>query len=53
MKYKPTIKYSLDTSRAKNYLDWSPEINIEQGILMMLQEKNLPSSARFKEKIDY
>jgi len=53
MNYKPTIKYSLDTSLAKNCLGWSPEINIEQGMLMMLQEKNLPSSTRFKEKIDY
>jgi UDP-glucose 4-epimerase len=42
--YKPAITYSLNTERAQRCLGWRPEINIQQGMRMILQERVLSSS---------
>ena len=36
--YKPTIRYSLNTEKARNQLGWRPEIDIHQGMNMILKE---------------
>jgi len=42
--YKPVIRYSLSTERAKNCLGWLPEVDIQRGMNMILQEQVLAPS---------
>ena len=49
--YKPSIRYSLNTERAKRCLGWLPEIDIQLGMNMILQERVIaPSSTSQLER---
>jgi len=49
--YKPAVRYSLNTEKAKSCLDWLPEIDIQRGMNMILQERVLaPSSTSQRER---
>ena len=49
--YKPAVRYSLNTEKAKICLEWLPEIDIQRGMNMILQERVLaPPSTSQRER---
>lgn len=41
--YAPSVKYSLDISRARERIDWRPCIDVRKGLSMMMHEQCLPT----------
>jgi UDP-glucose 4-epimerase len=48
--YKPAIRYSLNSERAQSFLDWLPEIDIQMGLDMVLQERVLAPSSNSQQE---
>lgn len=42
--YKASVKYSLDISRASQFIDWRPRIDVRKGLSMLMHGQRLSSS---------